>query len=162
MSDENKTLIRRYFEAIDANEAGSWDVLDQFLAPNFVSHGGLPPGIEGDRDGVKQAAELFRRATPGRHEIVDQVAEGDRVVSRIRGIGSTWAMNSASPRQATTLTLRGSLCTGLRTAKSSSTGQWSTWPPSSFRQVFYHRHHPCHPARCSHLYSCARLRPRRR
>jgi predicted ester cyclase len=36
---------------------------------------------------VKQAAELFRNATPGRHVIVDQLAEGDRVVTRIRGHG---------------------------------------------------------------------------
>jgi steroid delta-isomerase-like uncharacterized protein len=86
MSEENKALVRRYFEVIDANE-GSWDVLDDFLAPNFVSHGGLPPGISRDREGVKQAAEMFRRATPGRHEVVDQMAEDDRVVSRIRGIG---------------------------------------------------------------------------
>jgi steroid delta-isomerase-like uncharacterized protein len=63
------------------------DLLDEFLAAAFVSHGGLPPGINPDREGVKQAAELFRRATPGRHVIVDQIAEGDRVVTRIRGYG---------------------------------------------------------------------------
>ena len=74
-------------EAVDANESGDWDVLDEFLAPEFVSHGGLPPGVGSDREGMKEAAELFRRATPGKHVIVDQVAEGDRVVSRIRGSG---------------------------------------------------------------------------
>jgi predicted ester cyclase len=36
---------------------------------------------------MKQAAELFRQATPGKHVVVDQLAEGDRVVSRIRGSG---------------------------------------------------------------------------
>jgi steroid delta-isomerase-like uncharacterized protein len=87
MSEENKALVRRYLEAVDANESGGWDVLDEFLAPNFVSHGGLPPGVGSDRDGVKRSAELFRQATPGKHVIVDQIAEGDRVVSRIRGSG---------------------------------------------------------------------------
>ena len=36
---------------------------------------------------MKQAAEIFRVATPGRHEIRMQVAEGDLVVSQIVGIG---------------------------------------------------------------------------
>lgn len=87
MSEENKALVRRYLEAIDSNDADDWDVLDEFLASDFVSHGGLPPGISPDREGVKEVAELFRHATPGRHVIVDQIAEGDRVVTRIRGYG---------------------------------------------------------------------------
>ena len=36
---------------------------------------------------MKQAAEIFRQATPGRHEIPMQVAEGDLVVSYIVGRG---------------------------------------------------------------------------
>jgi predicted ester cyclase len=36
---------------------------------------------------MKQAAEIFRVATPGRHEILMQVAEGDFVVSHILGRG---------------------------------------------------------------------------
>ena len=87
-AEENKALVRRYLEAVDDNDASDWDVLDEFLAPDFVSHGGLPPGISPDRQGMKQAAELFRRATPGHHVIVDQIAEGDRVVTRIRGRGT--------------------------------------------------------------------------
>ena len=37
---------------------------------------------------MKQTAELFRVATPGRHEIRMQVAEGDLVVSHIVGRGT--------------------------------------------------------------------------
>jgi predicted ester cyclase len=40
-----------------------------------------------DREGVKQAAEIFRVATPGRHEVGLQVAEGDLVVSVVVGRG---------------------------------------------------------------------------
>jgi predicted ester cyclase len=40
-----------------------------------------------DRERVKEAAEIFRVATPGRHEITIQVAEGDLVASRIVGRG---------------------------------------------------------------------------
>jgi steroid delta-isomerase-like uncharacterized protein len=87
VSEKNKALVRRYMEAVDAHESDDWGVLDEFLGPEFISHGGLPPGVGSGRDGMKQAAELFRRATPGKHVIVDQIAEGDRVVSRIRGSG---------------------------------------------------------------------------
>jgi len=37
---------------------------------------------------MKVAAEIFRVATPGRHEIILQVAEGDLVVSLIVGRGA--------------------------------------------------------------------------
>ena len=87
MSQENKELVRRYIEAVDAHESGDWDFLDEFLSPELISHGGLPPGVGSDREAVKRSAELFRQATPGKHVIVDQIAEGDRVVSRIRGSG---------------------------------------------------------------------------
>jgi predicted ester cyclase len=85
--DENKQLIRRYIEAIDANQSSDWSVLDDYLAEDFVAHNPPIPGVSLDREGMKQAAELFRIATPGRHEIAMQVAEDDLVVSRIVGRG---------------------------------------------------------------------------
>jgi predicted ester cyclase len=45
------------------------------------------PGVTLDRDGMKQAAEIFRVATPGRHDIRMQVADGDLVVRHIVGRG---------------------------------------------------------------------------
>jgi predicted ester cyclase len=85
--DENKSLIRRYIEAIDANLSGDWSMLDDYIAEDFVAHNPPIPGVTLDRDGMKQASEIFRAATPGRHEIMLQVAEGDLVVSHIRGRG---------------------------------------------------------------------------
>jgi steroid delta-isomerase-like uncharacterized protein len=85
--EENKELIRRYVEAIDANESDDWEMLDAFIAEDFVAHNPPIPGVSLDRDGMKRAAEIFRTATPGRHEIRMQVAEGDLVVSRIVGRG---------------------------------------------------------------------------
>jgi predicted ester cyclase len=85
--DENKSLIRRYIEAIDANESDDWSMLDDYIAEDFVAHNPPIPGVSLDRDGMKQASEIFRVATPGRHEITMQVAEGDLVVSHIVGRG---------------------------------------------------------------------------
>jgi predicted ester cyclase len=86
-AEENKDLIRRYLEAIDANESADWTVLDEYIAEDFVAHNPPIPGVTLDRDGMKQAAEIFRVATPGDHEIKMQVAEGDLVVSHIVGRG---------------------------------------------------------------------------
>ena len=87
LSEENKTLIRRYIEAVDANQSSDWSILDKFIAVDFVAHNPPIPGVSLDREGMKQAAEIFRVATPGSHEILMQVAEGDLVVSHIVGRG---------------------------------------------------------------------------
>ena len=86
-ADENKNLIRRYIEAVDNNHTSDWSILDEYIAEDFVAHDPPIPGVSLDRDGMKQAAEIFRVATPDRHEITMQVAEGDLVVSRIVGRG---------------------------------------------------------------------------
>jgi steroid delta-isomerase-like uncharacterized protein len=87
-AEENKDLIRRYIEAVDSNDSDDWSVIDEYLAENFVAHNPPYPGVTLDRDGMKQASEIFRVAAPGtRHEITMQVAEGELVVSQIRGRG---------------------------------------------------------------------------
>jgi predicted ester cyclase len=86
-AEENKHLIQRYIQAIDGNEASDWSMLDGYIAEDFVAHNPPIPGVSLDREGMKQAAEIFRVATPGRHEIRMQVAEGDLVVSHIVGRG---------------------------------------------------------------------------
>ena len=86
-AEENKLLIRRYIEAIDDNQTSDWSIIDEYVAEDFVAHNPPIPGVSLDREGMKQAAEIFRVATPGRHEISMQVAEGDLVVSRITGRG---------------------------------------------------------------------------
>ena len=85
--EENKQLIRRYIQAVDDNKTSDWSILDEFIAEDFVAHNPPFPGVSLDREGMKQAAENFRVATPGTHEIRQQVAEGDLVVSQIVGRG---------------------------------------------------------------------------
>ena len=85
--EDNKQLIRRYISAIDDNETGDWSFLDEYIADDFVAHNPPLPGVTLDREGMKHAAEMFRLATPGRHEIGMQIAEGDLVVSQVLGRG---------------------------------------------------------------------------
>jgi hypothetical protein len=48
------------------------------------------PGFAPSREGLKEAFRLFCNATPGTHQIEDQVAEGDKVVTSrtARGVHS--------------------------------------------------------------------------
>ena len=86
-AEENKALIRRFIEAIDANDSSDWSLIDEFVAEDFIAHNPPIPGVSLDRAGLKQAAEIFRIATPGTHQVPMQVAEGDLVVSRVIGRG---------------------------------------------------------------------------
>ncbi len=86
--EENKALVCSYIEAVDSNHSSDWSIINDFLSEDFVAHNPPVPGVSLDREGMKQASEIFRNATPGTHEITLQVAEGDLVVSHIRGRGT--------------------------------------------------------------------------
>lgn len=86
-AEAGKAVVRRYFEAIDAAcEAGNADVVDEFLAPDFVEHNPFP-GIPPTREGWKQAFMMFVEGAPGYHVVEDLVAEGDKVAGRITAYG---------------------------------------------------------------------------
>jgi steroid delta-isomerase-like uncharacterized protein len=83
--EENKALIRRFYQEIDE---GNLDAIDELVAENYLDHSPPPfPGIGSGRDGLRQSFRMFWDATPGRHEIEDQVAEGDKVVTRLTAYG---------------------------------------------------------------------------
>ena len=121
-TEENKAVVRRYIEAIDNNDSSDWSVLDEFVAEDVVVHNPQLPGVTADREGIKQAAEMFRQATPGRHEIPLQVAEGDLVVSLIVGFGRTKVSCWGSRRPGTRSRRKESRSTASWTARSPSTG----------------------------------------
>ncbi|GAA4483773.1 ester cyclase [Rhodococcus olei] len=85
--DANKALIRRFYREIDA---GNLDALDELVDENYLDHSPPPfPGLGAPgRAGLKQAFALFWEATPGRHAIEDQIAEGDKVVTRLHCTGT--------------------------------------------------------------------------
>ncbi len=85
-AEQNKALVRRFYEEIDK---GNLDAMDELVAQDYVDHNPPPfPGLEPGREGVKRAFEIFLKATPGYHRIDDQIAEGDKVVTRLTGIGT--------------------------------------------------------------------------
>jgi predicted ester cyclase len=82
--EENKALVRRFYEEIDK---GNIDAMDELVAEDYLDHSPPPFGFEPGRKGLKQAFELFWKATPGYHHIEDQIAEGDKVVTRLTSYG---------------------------------------------------------------------------
>jgi len=77
---EPKELVRRFVERYqnDADEAA----LVEHIHPNVVDHS-RPPGIAPGIEGVRQQFDGFRAAFSGfRATILDQIAEGDKVVTR--------------------------------------------------------------------------------
>jgi ketosteroid isomerase-like protein len=84
--EENKALVQRFYREIDA---GNIDALDELVAPDYIDHSPPPfPGLSPGRDGLKEAFRIFQKATPGRHDIEQQVAEDDTVVTRLVATGT--------------------------------------------------------------------------
>ena len=85
MSEENKALVRRLIKEV---EKGNLNVVDKVLAPDFVDHD-LLPDQEPDREGYKRGL-IEDRAAFSNFDITieDQVAEGDKVVTRLTWRGT--------------------------------------------------------------------------
>jgi predicted ester cyclase len=83
--EENMALTRRFFEARVKTHL---DALDKMLAPDFVSHT-VAPGQQLDRESyMRHTAESVSAFSDVRFVIEDQVAAGDKVVTRISGRGT--------------------------------------------------------------------------
>ncbi len=95
-TEENKQLVRRFYEEIDK---GNLNVIDELVAEDYVDHNPPPfPGLPAGRAGVKQAFKIFWEATPGHHHIEDQIAEGDKVVTRLTSFGKHEGDLPGAPR----------------------------------------------------------------
>ena len=81
----NKSLVRRYYEEV--LNGRQVQVVDDLIAPDFVNH--LPDGNRIDLEVYKQALSQTLAVLPDLHvTIEDQIAEGDKVVTRFRGTGT--------------------------------------------------------------------------
>jgi predicted ester cyclase len=79
-AEENKALVRRFLAA-----EFKWDAetIDKILAPDFVDHSLL--GEPGPKGYLRAMADGRAPFSEFHHNIEDQVAEGDKVVTRITG-----------------------------------------------------------------------------
>src|ERR687897_2651907 len=83
-AEQNKTLVRRLFEARGKLDM---DALEKMLAPHFLSHTTrVLPGQQLDREGYKRTTLEYHAAFSNTSFMFEeQVAEADKVVSRISG-----------------------------------------------------------------------------
>ena len=86
MSAENKAIARRVIEEVWNKQ--DLDAVDDIYAPDVVIHG-RPPDLPQGREGLKAYWGVFMRAFPDTHWTVeDQIAEGDKVVTRWTSTGT--------------------------------------------------------------------------
>lgn len=87
MSEANKEIARR--EIKELLEGGDPTALDELISEDYVSYDpALPEPVRG-RDGLRALVEGYRAAFGGLNvRVEDQVAEGDKVVTRWTATGS--------------------------------------------------------------------------
>ena len=87
-SETNKTVVRRFFEEVFGK--GELNVLDEIIATDHVNSGpGTIPGLPTGPEGAKQLVTVYRNAFPDlRFTVDEQIADGDKVVTRWTGQGT--------------------------------------------------------------------------
>jgi steroid delta-isomerase-like uncharacterized protein len=77
---DNKHVVRRFVE--EYQSAGDERSFAELLHPHVVDRS-RPPGVAAGAEGVRQQFDAFRAAFPDfKATIHDQIAEGDKVVTR--------------------------------------------------------------------------------
>jgi steroid delta-isomerase-like uncharacterized protein len=84
MSEQNKMLVRRVLEEVW--NRGNFAVVDELIARDYVGHSSIETR---GAQGYKQFFVAQRKAFPDiQYTVEDQVAEGDRVVTRWKARGT--------------------------------------------------------------------------
>jgi predicted ester cyclase len=89
MSEESKALVRRWLAEVFTQ--GNVRQVDEFFAHNYILHDpNLPEAVHG-HEGIRWYVTMYSAAFPdARFIIEDQIAEGDKVVTRWTGQGTNW------------------------------------------------------------------------
>jgi serine phosphatase RsbU (regulator of sigma subunit)/predicted ester cyclase len=80
VEEDNKALVRRFNEEV-ANQ-GNLDLADELLAPDFVDYDVIPEKVADIEDVKRNVAELQASFSDYHFSIEEQLAEGDKVVTR--------------------------------------------------------------------------------
>ena len=100
----NKELVRRLCE--QGFNAGDLDLVDQLVSPDVVTHNPIILDAPTGPDSIRGGIEMLRRSFPDLHvEVLDLIAEGDRVAAFLRMSGT----NMGDYRRGGATNRRGSL-----------------------------------------------------
>jgi steroid delta-isomerase-like uncharacterized protein len=116
MSEQNKVIARRLRE--ECFSTGDMRLADQLLDENYVYHGpSILEEVKG-REAFKQVVAGFRAALPDLRETVeDQIAEGDKVVTRFVSRGTHQGELMGAPPTGKQITIRGTDISRVRDGK---------------------------------------------
>jgi steroid delta-isomerase-like uncharacterized protein len=85
-AEENKQLVRRFFA--DAFSKANMDLVETMVAPDMVNNT-APPQLRLGLDGFKTITRMVSAAAPDQEfEILDLIAEGDKVAARVTWRGT--------------------------------------------------------------------------
>jgi steroid delta-isomerase-like uncharacterized protein len=117
MDYDNKAIVRRSFEELFSD--GNLDVVYEVFAPHYIGHDPtLPDPIRGP-EGFKQFVRMYRKAFPDLLLTVeDQIAEGDRVVTRFTARGTHRGDLMGIPATGARVTITGISIDHMRDGKS--------------------------------------------
>ena len=107
LTETNKAVSRRFFEEVFGK--GNLAVADEIVDKDHINGGpnnppGLPPGLEG----TKQLVTIYRNAFPDiRFTIDEQIAEGDKVMTRWSAHGTHGGELAGIPATGKTSTVTG-------------------------------------------------------
>jgi predicted ester cyclase len=80
-TEENKALVLRWFAELDKR---NFAIIDELLPVDYIDHNPPLPDMPPGREGVLQASIALYAAFPDAvHIIDDQMAEGDKVMTRL-------------------------------------------------------------------------------
>jgi steroid delta-isomerase-like uncharacterized protein len=81
VSEHNKAIVRRYLQEVFAQ--GDLDLIPELFAADYVEHDPVSEEEIRGHDGVRRDLSIYQAALSGIEIAVDdEVAEGDRVVTR--------------------------------------------------------------------------------
>jgi steroid delta-isomerase-like uncharacterized protein len=86
-TEQNKALAHQLLEEVF--NQGNMSRFNELVAPDFVEHEEMPPGVPRNREGVAMLLTMLRSAFPDfKATIGDVIAEGDKVVVRMTWTGT--------------------------------------------------------------------------
>jgi steroid delta-isomerase-like uncharacterized protein len=82
MSEQNKVVMRRIYE--EFWNQGNFESLEELVSPDYTLRMQTPPGVPSGREGLQWTIQAYRAGFPNIHvQVEEQLAEGDRVLTRI-------------------------------------------------------------------------------